>query len=174
VVPDLQLVPRENSWMKAATQVKNWKYISVYIHKRSFQEELMGLVLLMVPATQTEVQVSLGRLLAAVITTLGPELAATATHRTDILTAAGVLVQAESLACLQQLHMSAPAHLDLAAVVPDTASPDAATCAVCSTRTVWLCTCPSVLSLAVTAPQEDLASRMRANVKELFPANQAV
>ena len=46
--------------MKAATQVKNWKYISVYIHKRSFQEELMGLVLLTVPATQREVQVSLG------------------------------------------------------------------------------------------------------------------
>jgi hypothetical protein len=31
-----------------------------------------------------------------------------------------------------------------------------------------------VLSLAVTAPQEDLASMMRANVKELFPGNQAV
>jgi hypothetical protein len=84
-------------------------------------------LLLTVPATQTVVQVSLGRLLAAVITTLGPELAspAAAAHRADILTAAGVLgtggpaVQAESLACLQQLHMFAPAHLDLAAVVPD-------------------------------------------------------
>ena len=45
--------------------------------------------------------------------------------RSDILLAAGVLqtggpaVQAEALACLQQLHMFAPSHLDLGTVVPE-------------------------------------------------------
>ena len=45
--------------------------------------------------------------------------------RSDILLAAGVLqtggpaVQAEALACLQQLHMFAPTHLDLGTVVPE-------------------------------------------------------
>ena len=45
--------------------------------------------------------------------------------RSDILLAAGVLqtggpaVQAEALACLQQLHMFAPSHLDLSTVVPE-------------------------------------------------------
>jgi len=85
-------------------------------------------LLLSSPSTHTEVLVSLGKLLAAVITTLGPELSGeggtVGRHRRHIQLAAGVLatgsptVQAEALACLQQLHMFAPCHLDLGEVVP--------------------------------------------------------
>ena len=51
--------------------------------------------------------------------------ALTPEFRSDILLAAGVLqtggpaVQAEALACLQQLHMFAPTHLNLGTVVPE-------------------------------------------------------
>ena len=57
--------------------------------------------------------VSLGRLVSAIITTLGPELAGSQATRSgsaiqvaaSIMSSAGPSLQAEAIACLQQLHM---------------------------------------------------------------------
>jgi len=98
---------------------------------RGFVEPTLSCVLkllLTTSATQVDVLTCLGRLLAAVITTLGPELSdnspTTSTARSNVLVATDIMqaghppVQAEAVACLQQLHMFAPKHLDLGSLVP--------------------------------------------------------
>ncbi|XP_023347268.1 HEAT repeat-containing protein 5B [Eurytemora carolleeae] len=85
-------------------------------------------LLLTTPLTQADVLVCLGKLLQAIITTLGPELsvydASVTEARNSIILAASILqtgephVQSESLSSLQQLHMFAPRHLDLYSLVP--------------------------------------------------------
>jgi len=99
---------------------------------RDFVEPTLSCViklLLGTSAGQTEVLVSLARLLSAIITTLGPELAVndsgTARSRQaiqvacSIMSSGGPTVQAEAISCLQQLHMFAPSHTDLTQLVPE-------------------------------------------------------
>jgi len=99
---------------------------------RDFVEPTLSCVLkllLTTSASQGEVLICLGKLLAAIITTLGPELSANnstiSKPRSNILIAAAVMqagnpiVQSEAIACLQQLHMFAPGHLDLQSLVPE-------------------------------------------------------
>ncbi|XP_008312892.1 HEAT repeat-containing protein 5A isoform X2 [Cynoglossus semilaevis] len=85
--------------------------------------------LLSAPPTHPEVHNSLGRCLHALITCLGPDLqdegAAMSALRSSCLVACGVmqasqdcLVQARAIACLQQLHMFSPVHVNLADLVP--------------------------------------------------------
>lgn len=100
---------------------------------RSYVEPTLSLVLtllLSVPPSTVEVHQCLGRCLAALITTLGPELQGNrgniATARTSCLVACAIMqdhpdsvVGAEAIACLQQLHMFAPRHVNLSTLVPD-------------------------------------------------------
>ncbi|XP_038071477.1 HEAT repeat-containing protein 5B-like [Patiria miniata] len=99
---------------------------------RSYVEPTLSLVLtllLSVPPSNVEVHQCLGRCLAALITTLGPELQGNkgnlATARTSCLVACTImqdhpdsLVGSEAIACLQQLHMFAPRHVNLTSLVP--------------------------------------------------------
>ncbi|XP_022085919.1 HEAT repeat-containing protein 5B-like [Acanthaster planci] len=99
---------------------------------RSYVEPTLSLVLtllLSVPPSNVEVHQCLGRCLAALITTLGPELQGNkgnlATARTSCLVACAImqdhpdsLVGSEAIACLQQLHMFAPRHVNLTSLVP--------------------------------------------------------
>ncbi|XP_071834099.1 HEAT repeat-containing protein 5B-like isoform X1 [Apostichopus japonicus] len=99
---------------------------------RSYVEPTLSLVLtllLSVPPANSEVHQCLGHCLASLITTLGPELQGnrgnTPTARTSCLVACAImqdhpdsLVGAEAIACLQQLHMFAPRHVNLSSVVP--------------------------------------------------------
>ncbi|XP_033625996.1 HEAT repeat-containing protein 5B-like [Asterias rubens] len=99
---------------------------------RSYVEPTLSLVLtllLSVPPSNVEVHQCLGRCLAALITTLGPELQGNkgnlATARTSCLVACTImqdhpdsLVGSEAIACLQQLHMFAPRHVNLSSLVP--------------------------------------------------------
>lgn len=90
----------------------------------------LGLKLLLtVPQSHVDVHQCIGRVLAALITTIGPELQGNATLtcsiRSNFLCACAVmqshsdpLVQAEATGCLQQLHLFAPRHLNLASLVP--------------------------------------------------------
>ena len=81
------------------------------------------------PPGQTDVLVSLGRLLSAIITTLGPELAgseaSTLRSRSAIQVAASIMnsggpsLQAEAISCLQQLHMFTRPGLQLSDLVPE-------------------------------------------------------
>jgi len=99
---------------------------------RDFVEPTLSCVLKLLLTTssnQGDVLICLGKLLAAIITTLGPELSASnstiSKPRSNILIAAAVMqagnpvVQSEAIACLQQLHMFAPGHLDLNSLVPE-------------------------------------------------------
>ncbi|XP_072169312.1 HEAT repeat-containing protein 5B-like [Diadema setosum] len=100
---------------------------------RSYVEPTLSLVLtllLSVPPSTVEVHQCLGRCLAALITTVGPELQGNrgniATARTSCLVACAIMqdhhdsvVGAEAIACLQQLHMFAPRHVNLSTLVPD-------------------------------------------------------
>ncbi|XP_066550138.1 HEAT repeat-containing protein 5A isoform X2 [Amia ocellicauda] len=120
-------------------------------------------LLLSVPPAHVEIHQSLGRCLNALITTLGPELqgsgSSVAALRTSCLVGCAVmqdnpdcLVQAQAIACLQQLHMFAPRHVNLTSLVPS------------------LCVnlCSSYLSLrrAVVACLRQLAQREAAEVSE--------
>lgn len=90
----------------------------------------LGLKLLLtVPQSHVDVHQCIGRVLAALITTIGPELQGNATSicsvRSNFLCACAVmqahsdpLVQAEATGCLQQLHLFAPRHVNLSSLVP--------------------------------------------------------
>uniref|UniRef100_A0A6Q2YC77 HEAT repeat-containing protein 5A n=1 Tax=Esox lucius TaxID=8010 RepID=A0A6Q2YC77_ESOLU len=86
-------------------------------------------LLLNVPPTHIEVHQSLGRCLNALITALGPDLQGegqlVSALRTSCLVDCAVmqdspdcLVQTQAISCLQQLHMFAPRHVNLASLVP--------------------------------------------------------
>ncbi|CAL1542615.1 unnamed protein product [Lymnaea stagnalis] len=99
---------------------------------RSYVEPTLSLVLqllLSVPPATVDVHQCLGKCLSALITSIGPELAgnssALGTARLYCQVCCAVmqghpdsLVQAEAIACLQQLHMFAPRHLNLSSLVP--------------------------------------------------------
>ncbi|KAK7105011.1 hypothetical protein V1264_019636 [Littorina saxatilis] len=99
---------------------------------RSYVEPTLSLVLqllLTVPPATVDVHQCLGKCLSALITSIGPELqsntGAIATARLSCLVCCAImqdhpdsLVQAEAIACLQQLHMFAPRHVNLNTLVP--------------------------------------------------------
>ncbi|KAI8784582.1 HEAT repeat-containing protein 5B-like isoform X1 [Biomphalaria glabrata] len=99
---------------------------------RSYVEPTLSLVLqllLSVPPAIIDVHQCLGKCLSALITSIGPELSgnssAIGTARLYCQVCCAVmqahpdsLVQAEAIACLQQLHMFAPRHLNLSSLVP--------------------------------------------------------
>ncbi|KAH9496165.1 HEAT repeat-containing protein 5B [Bulinus truncatus] len=99
---------------------------------RSYVEPTLSLVLqllLSVPPATIDVHQCLGKCLSALITSVGPELSgnssAIGTARLYCQVCCAVmqahpdsLVQAEAIACLQQLHMFAPRHLNLSNLVP--------------------------------------------------------
>lgn len=95
---------------------------------RSFVEPTLSLslkLLLTVPESHVDVHQCIGRVLSALITTMGPELQGTATARSSFLCATAImqghpdpLVQAEATGCLQQLHLFAPQSVNLSILVP--------------------------------------------------------
>uniref|UniRef100_A0A3Q0KPG9 HEAT repeat-containing protein 5B n=1 Tax=Schistosoma mansoni TaxID=6183 RepID=A0A3Q0KPG9_SCHMA len=100
---------------------------------REYIEPSLNLVLQLLlksPSAMHEIQRSLGRLFAALITTLGPELRGTSAGITSVRHSCllccmimrdspDALLEAEGIACLQQLHMFAPMHVKLAGLVPE-------------------------------------------------------
>ncbi|XP_035795825.1 HEAT repeat-containing protein 5B-like isoform X2 [Anopheles albimanus] len=87
-------------------------------------------LLLTVPQSHVDVHQCIGRVLSALITTIGPELQGNSTSvctaRSSFLCAAAImqahsdpLVQAEATGCLQQLHLFAPRHVNLSTLVPN-------------------------------------------------------
>jgi hypothetical protein len=90
----------------------------------------LGLKLLLtVPQSHVDVHQCVGRVLNALITTVGPELQANTADicaiRSNFLCAAAImqthcdsLVQAEATGCLQQLHLFSPKHVNLSNLVP--------------------------------------------------------
>lgn len=98
---------------------------------RGYVEPTLSLsikLLLTVPQSYVDVHQCIGRVLAAIITTMGPELqgntASISTMRSSLLCACAImqshfdpLVQAEATGCLQQLHLFAPRHVNLSALV---------------------------------------------------------
>lgn len=90
----------------------------------------LGLKLLLtVPHSHVDVHQCIGRMLSALITTIGPELQGNETAicsiRSNFLCACALmqahpdpLVQAEATGCLQQLHLFAPRHVNLSSLVP--------------------------------------------------------
>ncbi|THD24378.1 HEAT repeat-containing protein [Fasciola hepatica] len=100
---------------------------------REYVEPSLNLVLQLLlrsPTTVNEIQRSLGRLLAALITTLGPELQSTgpqivsARHSCLLCCrimqdSSDVLLQAEAVNCLQRLHMFAAPHAHLVGLLPE-------------------------------------------------------
>lgn len=99
---------------------------------RGYVEPALSLsikLLLTVPQSLVDVHQCIGRVLAAVITTMGPELqgntTSISTMRSSFLCACAImqshydpLVQAEATGCLQQLHLFAPRHVNLSSLVP--------------------------------------------------------
>lgn len=99
---------------------------------RSYVEPTLSLVLqllLTMPPAIVDVHQCLGKCLSALITSIGPELqgksSAVSAARLYCQVCCAVmqahpdsLVQAEAIACLQQLHMFAPRHLNLSSLVP--------------------------------------------------------
>ncbi|XP_053201898.1 HEAT repeat-containing protein 5B-like [Panonychus citri] len=86
-------------------------------------------LLIQVPYHHCDVHQCIGKLLSAVITTVGPELQsdtpALAVTRSSLLVSCGVmqehsdpLAQSQAIGCLQQLHMFAPRHVNLSSLVP--------------------------------------------------------
>lgn len=100
---------------------------------RSYVEPSLALILhllLSIPPSQSDVFQCCGRLLGALITTIGPELQTNTTYisilRSSCLTASSLLqmhiepiVQAEAIQALQQLHLFAPRHVNLSTLVPE-------------------------------------------------------
>lgn len=99
---------------------------------RAYVEPTLSLsikLLLTVPQSFVDVHQCIGRVLAAIITTMGPELqgntASIATMRSSLLCACAImqshchdpLVQAEATGCLQQLHLFAPKNVNLTSLV---------------------------------------------------------
>ncbi|XP_043232384.1 HEAT repeat-containing protein 5B-like isoform X2 [Amphibalanus amphitrite] len=99
---------------------------------RTYVEPTLALalrLLLEVPAAHADVHQCVGMCLAALITTVGPELQGNsnsiAAARSSLLCACAVMldhsdgqVRAAAMACLQQLHMFAPRHVNLSTLVP--------------------------------------------------------
>lgn len=99
---------------------------------RTYAEPTLSLcikLLLSVPQSYVDVHQCIGRVLSAVITTMGPDLqgntTAISTMRSSFLCACAImqshidpLVQAEATGCLQQLHLFAPRHVNLTSLVP--------------------------------------------------------
>ncbi|KAJ8926889.1 hypothetical protein NQ314_020740, partial [Rhamnusium bicolor] len=86
-------------------------------------------LLLNVPQSYIDVHQCIGKVLSALITTIGPELqgntSSICTARSSFLCACAImqdhqdpLVQAEATGCLQQLHLFAPRHVNLSSLVP--------------------------------------------------------
>lgn len=98
---------------------------------RGYVEPTLSLsikLLLTVPQSFVDVHQCIGRVLSAVITTMGPELQGNtttiSTMRSSLLCACAImqshydpLVQAEATGCLQQLHLFAPRHVNLSSLV---------------------------------------------------------
>lgn len=91
--------------------------------------QLLLKLLLNVPTTYTDVHHCIGKVLSAIITTIGPELQGNTvmicSTRSLFLCACAImqdhqdpLVQAEATGCLQQLHLFAPKHVNLSSLVP--------------------------------------------------------
>lgn len=99
---------------------------------RGYVEPTLSLslkLLLNVPQSFIDVHQCIGKLLSALITTIGPELQGNTTSissvRSLFLCACAImqdhqdpLVQAEATGCLQQLHLFAPRHVNLSSLVP--------------------------------------------------------
>ncbi|GLH08860.1 HEAT repeat-containing protein 5B [Gryllus bimaculatus] len=99
---------------------------------RGYVEPTLSLILkllLGVPQSYVDVHQCIGKVLAALITTVGPELQGNTTSicmaRSSFLCACAImqdhqdpLVQAEATGCLQQLHLFAPRHVNLSSLVP--------------------------------------------------------
>ncbi|CAG0883432.1 unnamed protein product [Darwinula stevensoni] len=99
---------------------------------RSYVEPALSLsltLLLSVSPHHTDVHHCIGKVLSALINTVGPELqgntSTVSNTRWSLLCAAAImqehadpLVQAQAIACLQQLHMFAPRHVNLSSLVP--------------------------------------------------------
>ncbi|CAH0385852.1 unnamed protein product [Bemisia tabaci] len=99
---------------------------------RGYVEPSLSLVLrllLTVPQSHVDVHQSMGNVISALITTVGPELQGSVSSvclaRTSFLCACEImqghyhpLVQAEAISCLQQLHLFAPRHVNLSSLVP--------------------------------------------------------
>lgn len=99
---------------------------------RGYVEPTLSLILkllLNVPQSHVDVHQCIGKVLSSLITTIGPELQGNTTiictTRSSFLCACAImqdhpdpLVQAEATACLQQLHLFAPRHLNLSSLVP--------------------------------------------------------
>ncbi|XP_014275349.1 HEAT repeat-containing protein 5B isoform X4 [Halyomorpha halys] len=86
-------------------------------------------LLLNVPQSHVDVHQCIGKVLTAIITTVGPELQGNTSTvcmaRSSLLCACAImqdhqdpLVQAEATSCLQQLHLFAPRHVNLSSLVP--------------------------------------------------------
>ncbi|CAF1344983.1 unnamed protein product [Adineta steineri] len=100
---------------------------------RSYVEPSLALILhllLSIPPSQSDVFQCCGRLLGALIITIGPELQTNTNYisilRSSCLTASSLLqmhiepiVQAEAIQALQQLHLFAPRHVNLTTLVPE-------------------------------------------------------
>ncbi|CAF1187973.1 unnamed protein product, partial [Didymodactylos carnosus] len=100
---------------------------------RGYVEPTLALILhllLSVPSSQIDVFQCCGRLLGALIITIGPELQANTNYisilRSSCLTSSTLLqmhidpiVQAEAIQSLQQLHLFAPRHVNLSTLVPE-------------------------------------------------------
>ncbi|XP_059488458.1 HEAT repeat-containing protein 5B isoform X2 [Neocloeon triangulifer] len=99
---------------------------------RGYVEPTLSLavkLLLTVPLSHSDVHQCIAKVLAALITTIGPELQGgsntVCAARSLFLSSCAVLqdhenpaVQAEATACLQQLHLFAPRHVNLSTLVP--------------------------------------------------------
>ncbi|XP_049821749.1 HEAT repeat-containing protein 5B isoform X2 [Aethina tumida] len=99
---------------------------------RGYVEPTLSLalkLLLNVPQSHIDVHQCIGKVLSALITTIGPELqgntSSICTARSSFLCACAImqdhqdpLVQAEATGCLQQLHLFAPRHVNLSSLVP--------------------------------------------------------
>ncbi|XP_048508039.1 HEAT repeat-containing protein 5B isoform X2 [Athalia rosae] len=99
---------------------------------RGYVEPTLSLaltLLLNVPHSYIDVHQCIGKVLSALITTIGPELQGNTSTicmaRSSFLCACAImqdhqdpLVQAEATACLQQLHLFAPRHVNLSSLVP--------------------------------------------------------
>ncbi|KAG7212607.1 hypothetical protein KM043_012898 [Ampulex compressa] len=99
---------------------------------RGYVEPTLSLaltLLLNVPHSYIDVHQCIGKVLSALITTIGPELQGNTTTicmaRSSFLCACAImqdhqdpLVQAEATGCLQQLHLFAPRHVNLSSLVP--------------------------------------------------------
>ncbi|XP_067099249.1 HEAT repeat-containing protein 5A isoform X1 [Osmerus mordax] len=129
-------------------------------------------LLLSIPPTHVEVHQSLGRCLNSLITSLGPDLqgegACVSSLRASCLVGCEVmqdspdcLVQAQAISCLQQLHMFAPRHVNLASLVPTL-------CEIMLDYSMLVNLCSSYLSLrrAVVACLRQLAQREALEVSE--------